>query len=213
MSFVIGAGLLTFSAVMQEQGRKKSLRDQAKIEEANALFFAEQQRLTEFASRREIGIFDDQSETFIADKVSMIAQAGVDLSGNMLSILANESAKIASEHNAIIMQNEFKVRLLELKQQGAQASAQAMRDSADSNLPLLGSFLGITGQAAIASASPGSPDPGEGIVPRGKGLSSGSGGSGIGSGSLPSDQGMGFGSAGNRLDLGGDFNFDNDFDL
>jgi len=165
MSFAlaaVGVGLLFGGAIVKEQGRKKSLRDQADVEDANALFFAEQQEFVELQGRREISIFDDESETFVADKVSLIAQAGVDLSGNLLSILANESQKIAGEHNAILLQNEFRVKLAAQKVTSAQFNAKNLRDSADDNSSFFGSLLGVGGQTALAFSSSGSPDGGIG---------------------------------------------------
>lgn len=161
---IAGVGLLAYGAIVQEEGRKKSLRDQAAVEDANALFFAEQQEFVEISGRREIGIFDDQAESFIGDKISMIAQAGVDLSGNLLSVLANESQKIASEHNAILLQNEFKSRLAEQRVINAQETARRLRESADDNSSFFGSLLGIGGQVTLAQASSsgGRPDGGLG---------------------------------------------------
>jgi len=186
---VLGGIALLGSAYMQEQGRKKSLRDQAAAEEANALFFAEQQSFVEMQGRRQLSIFDDESNTFIADKVSLIAQAGVDLSGNLLSVLANESAKIAGEHNAILLQNEFKSKLAGMRVASSEFNASNLRNSADDKSSFYGSLLGVGAQTALASYGGFSnTDPG-GLKKAAVGtarVSSGAGGAGIGSGSLPS---------------------------
>jgi hypothetical protein len=148
----VGAGLLLGGGILGEIGRQKELNDQAFNQERNAEFFREQQKQIEIKGLIDVDNFDRESVQFIGSEVSTIAKSGVDLSGTLLSRIANDSARFAEQHNQIIFQSEFEQRLAQIKIDQSLESAADLRASARSPLPFLGTLLGAGGSLAVSGA-------------------------------------------------------------
>jgi len=104
-------------------GKRKAKGRQAEAERANASFLREQAEFAEISGKRELNIFERQSDRVIGAQQSAFAKAGVDLSGSALAVLAESKQQAAEEKGAIRRESEFRVRLANLRAQEAEGAA------------------------------------------------------------------------------------------
>ena len=133
----VGTGLQMLGMYQGAQARKRAARQ-------NAAYYREQKRLQELATRRELDIFERESEMFSGSQVSAFAKSGVDFSGSLLAQYAGDRAAIAREKGAIKAGAAVRMRLTEMRAAAASDEAKAI----DRALPL--QLLG-TGISAYAS--------------------------------------------------------------
>ena len=123
------AAVLIISGGVQIFGKLKANEAEADAQRQNAAFFREQQKLSQAATRREVDIFERESDAFFGSQVSAYAKAGVDLSGSILQSLTQSKQSIKSERSAIIEQGKLKANLAGMRADQALAEAKRAEDS------------------------------------------------------------------------------------
>lgn len=145
------------SSGIQIFGQIKANEAEAEANETNAEFFREQQKISASATRREVDIFDRESEAFFGDQVSAYAKAGVDLSGSILASLTQTKQAIRGERSAILEQGKLRTKLAGMKASESEKSADRARDSnffdAITTIAATGSAItGRSGKTASATS-------------------------------------------------------------
>ena len=111
----MGTEVLIAGAVIQGYGQIQAAKEARRVGKANAAYYREQKEMQELAARRELDIFEHESEMFMGSQVSAFAKSGVSLSGSMVSKLAGDRAAIHRESNAIREGNRTKIKLTEMR--------------------------------------------------------------------------------------------------
>lgn len=133
-ALVIGVGAQLF-------GQHQANRAQRRAEEQNAAYYREQKALAELAMRREADIFKADAEVFAGEQVTLLAKAGVDLSGSALMQFANTKMDMSREYVAILKDGAARTRLAELRAQNAQDTADLLGSSSYNTVQTLGTIL------------------------------------------------------------------------
>jgi len=145
------AAVIAVATVVTVAGQIKARRDQARAEERNAAFLAEQAEFARQAGEREVTLFERESGEVLAGQIGSFAKAGLDFSGSPLLRVTETRRLILEEKEAIRKNARFNVRFANVR---AEASRKRARDLKDPLNTLLGSGgTLLTGGSAAAGAS------------------------------------------------------------
>lgn len=120
---------MLISGGVQIIGKIRANQAEAEAHERNAEFFREQQKISQLATRRELDIFQRESEAFFGDQVSAYTKAGVDLSGSILRSLTETKRSVRQEEGAILEQGKLRTKLAGMKADESLRNADRARSS------------------------------------------------------------------------------------
>jgi hypothetical protein len=114
---------LVGGAVLQGVGQGQAAKKESEALAANAELFREQQKMAELSLKRDLNIFDVESDIFLGGQMSAIAKAGVELSGTALMQVATSKGEIGREKE--IMERNAKFQIAQTGKRADQAQSQS----------------------------------------------------------------------------------------
>lgn len=152
MAFWAAAAYIGGTA-LQLQGQRMADEAQMDALRANASFYREQEAFIKRAGLREVDIFKRKGENLVSSQIGAYARSAIGFSGSAALVVGQTEAQIQSEIGAIKIDTEHRARLAALRAQGADAQADAIKDSQSTRM--FGTLLQGGGQAAAAYGSGG----------------------------------------------------------
>ena len=150
----VAVGASVGGTLLKIEGRKRQRKAEIRRLRANKAFFKEQAGFISESGERQEEVFKRKADVIFGEQVSAFASGGVDVSsGSALSLLAETRADQREEVQAIRRETAFRVRLAELRAQGADADIAEIQRNAP--LELAGDLLGGISSLGGALASGG----------------------------------------------------------
>ena len=137
----VETAIIVGGAAVNAYGQHQANRAQKKAARANAAQYAEQKRLQEIATRKELNDFERESEQFLGEQVSLFSRSGVDFSGSALLQFVSDKTQIAADKEAIRQTGESNSRVFDIRRN--QALKEARDISKSQGIQTLGSILNI----------------------------------------------------------------------
>jgi len=123
-----GAAAGIFGAVEQAKNENEAINIEQEATQqeqlANALFFEQQAKFERLAEKRELALFEDESEEFISEQVSATAASGVDMSGSALLRIGESRVRQAEERDIIRLESEQRIRDFSFQSRQARENAR-----------------------------------------------------------------------------------------
>lgn len=135
------AGALVGGAVLQAYGQLKSGSDAMEAARANAAYYKKQEEYNRLVAKREEDNFKADLEKLQASTVVGAASAGLDISGSVLSAMADNMAKGQDEIEDIRLRGKMAVE---------QSQFSAARSMAEGRAERFKSYVGA-GQSILGS--------------------------------------------------------------
>jgi len=138
--------IFALAAGVKMYGDYKANQDEAKAHRANAAAIQAQKHAAEVAAKRELQIFEDESDQYVGSMVTNIARSGVSLEGSSLMVIAQEQASIDAEYRAISFQAKERAKLFDMQAAASLTSAKRASDPMNNLLQAAGTATSAVGQ-------------------------------------------------------------------
>jgi hypothetical protein len=139
----VETAIIVGGAAVSAYGASQESKAQERAARANAASYAEQRRMQQVATRKELDNFERESDQFLGETISLFSRAGVDFSGSALMKFVENQVNVESDKAAIKLTGQNNSRLFELRERQALQEARDIRSAR--GVQTLGSILNVTG--------------------------------------------------------------------